>query len=161
MATPFQIFWPRQIASYPASLIASAGNSASAALSSCKQTTSGLASRIQLRRFGSRRLTSTVACVGQGWLGAARAPRILGEAVTRSAYGRAPLARDGANPGRVGVVSHEPEPSAEHPVKGRSPGADLITAIASRIFHWHVRHGMCPQSARLWCGNFLGKAVIV
>jgi hypothetical protein len=33
------------------------------------------------------------------------------------------------------VVSHEPEPSAEHPVKGRSPGADLITAIASWIFH--------------------------
>jgi hypothetical protein len=67
----------------------------------------------------------------------------------------------GRTPAAGGAVSHEPEPSAEHPVKGRSPGADLITAIASRIFHWHVRHGVCPQSFRLWCGDFLWNAVIV
>jgi hypothetical protein len=57
VATPFHVFCPRQIASYPASRIAPTGNSTSVAFSSCKQTTSGLDSRIQSRRLGRRFLT--------------------------------------------------------------------------------------------------------
>jgi hypothetical protein len=87
-----------------------------------------------------------------GLLGAAqRAEHTRG--LTSIAYGRAPLARGGANPGRVGVVSHEPEPSAEHPVKGRSP---RVTDIPLARPAWDV-----SSIIRLWCGNFLEDAVIV
>jgi hypothetical protein len=57
IATPFQVFSPRQTASYPARRIAAIGNAASADLSSCRQTASGEAARSQASRLASRLLT--------------------------------------------------------------------------------------------------------
>jgi hypothetical protein len=58
MATPFQDLWPRHAAPYPAFSIAALGNSASAALSSCRHTASGTAAPSHASRFGSRFLMS-------------------------------------------------------------------------------------------------------
>src|SRR5688572_5849173 len=57
MAMPFQLFCPCQIAPYPAARIAASGNLSCAALSSCRQTTSGLASSSQRSKTGNRPFT--------------------------------------------------------------------------------------------------------
>jgi hypothetical protein len=83
---------------------------------------------------------------------------LLGEAAAHIAKWRGVARAGRGEPRPRGVVSHEPEPSAERPVKGRKPGAHLITAIASWIFHWHVGMGSVRNHFAFGAGIFSGSA---